>query len=61
MHYKEYLSQIGRKGGSVKSEKKAQSSRENAKKPRPNARGPRKLRCTKNISQNMLPSESASL
>lgn len=30
----EYLSQIGAKGGSVKSEAKAKAARENAKKPR---------------------------
>ena len=38
MHFKEYLAQIGRKGGSVKSDKKAAACRQNAKKPRPNAR-----------------------
>jgi len=38
MDFKEYLGKIGRKGGAVKSEKKAAACRANAKKPRPNAR-----------------------
>jgi hypothetical protein len=43
MHFKEYLSQVGRKGGAVKSAKKAAACRENAKKPRPNARKDKRL------------------
>lgn len=35
---RQYLADIGRKGGKVKSEKKAAAARENAKKPRPRAR-----------------------
>jgi hypothetical protein len=31
----EYLAKIGRKGGKVKSEEKAEAARENAKMPRP--------------------------
>jgi len=38
MDFKKYLGEIGRKGGAVKSAKKAAASRENAKKPRPNSR-----------------------
>ena len=33
-----YLAKIGKKGGSVSSEKKTAACRENARKPRPNAR-----------------------
>ena len=43
MDVKQYLASIGRKGGLVKSEKKAASCRENARKPRPNARTRNKL------------------
>jgi len=34
----QFLSRIGTKGGSVKSERKARAARRNAKKPRPNRR-----------------------
>ena len=38
-----YLAKIGAKGGRAKSARKAEAVRANAKKPRPNARGPRKI------------------
>jgi len=38
MHLKEYFAKLGRKGGAVKSDKKAAACRENAKKLRPNSR-----------------------
>lgn len=48
MDVKEYLSQIGRRGGAVKSQKKADACRANARKPRPNARKVRDLDNGKN-------------
>jgi hypothetical protein len=44
MDYKTYLSEIGRRGGAAKSQKKADSCRANARKPRPNARKNKDLR-----------------
>jgi hypothetical protein len=49
---KQYLTEIGRKGGSAKSEKKAESCRANARKPRPNARKDNKLNGSKKSEQN---------
>lgn len=44
---KQYLSEIGRKGGSAKSQKKAEACRANAQRPRPNARKNKDLETSK--------------
>jgi hypothetical protein len=49
---KQYLAEIGRKGGSTKSEKKAAACRANARRPRPNARKANKLAGSKKSEQN---------
>ena len=41
---REYFSQWGKKGGAVSSPAKTAAVRKNARKPRPNARGPRKAK-----------------
>jgi hypothetical protein len=49
---KEHCQRIAKLGGSVKSEKKTQAARENAKRPRPKARELNKLRRAKNNLTN---------
>ena len=48
MDYKTYLSEIGTRGGRVKSSKKTEACRANARKPRPKARKVNKLAVAKN-------------
>jgi hypothetical protein len=48
---KEHCQRIAKLGGSVKSAKKAQAARENAKRPRPKARELNKLKRAKNNLQ----------
>jgi hypothetical protein len=48
---REHCSEMGKRGGSVKSEKKAQAARQNASKPRPKSRELNKLRRAKNKSK----------
>jgi hypothetical protein len=46
---REHCREIGKLGGSVKSEKKAAAARANASKPRPNARKANKIAATEEI------------
>jgi hypothetical protein len=48
MDHREYLSQIGKRGGAAKSAKKTEAARANARRPRPNARKNKDLRDVKN-------------
>lgn len=49
---RDHCARIAKLGGSVKSEKKAQAARENARKPRPKARELNALRRAKKILTN---------
>ena len=49
---REHCSEMGKRGGAVKSEKKAEAARQNASKPRPKLRELNKLRRAKNNLTN---------
>jgi hypothetical protein len=49
---REHCREIGKLGGAAKSEKKTETARQNASKPRPKARELNKLRRAKNNSTN---------